>query len=56
MAAVGDSVEPSTVVAVIETDKVALDIKARTTGKIARVLVSEGEVVKERQPLFELAE
>ena len=56
LAEVGQVVDENTVVAVIETDKVSLDIKARTDGVISAVLVEEGEQVKESQALFELAD
>ena len=44
------------VIAVVETDKVALDIRASHCGVVEHVLVTIGETVKERQALFSLAE
>ena len=52
--AVGDEVEENEVIAVVETDKVTLDIKASEPGVIAAVLVEVGETVKEKQALYEL--
>ena len=40
----------------IETDKVALDVKASKSGTVDEVLVSVGDEVKERQPLYALTE
>ena len=51
---VGDSVEEGSVVAVIETDKVSLDIKSSASGVVEEVLVEVGDKVKESQPLFAL--
>jgi pyruvate/2-oxoglutarate dehydrogenase complex dihydrolipoamide acyltransferase (E2) component len=51
---VGDSCNENDVVAVIDTDKVSLDVKASRSGVVAAVLVSEGDEVKERQPLYRL--
>ena len=42
-------------IAVIETDKVALDVKASQAGTIGAVLVSVGDEVKEQQALYALA-
>ena len=55
-AEVGQSVAENEVVAVIETDKVTLDVKAGKAGVVSAVLVSIGDTVKERQPLYELQE
>jgi biotin carboxyl carrier protein len=51
---VGDSVEEDEVVAVVETDKVSLDVRAGRAGVVTEVLVSVGEEVKETQPLYVL--
>ena len=40
----------------METDKVALDIRANRSGVIESILVEIGETVKERQPLYSLVE
>ncbi|EOD22650.1 hypothetical protein EMIHUDRAFT_239976 [Emiliania huxleyi CCMP1516] len=44
------------VLAVVETDKVSVDIKAPADGVVLQVYVAEGEVVMERQPVFRLRE
>ena len=54
LAEVGQAVDENEVVAVVETDKVSLDIRASRSGVIAAVLVAVGEEVKEQQPIFEL--
>mmetsp|Transcript_12715 Transcript_12715/g.32486 ORF Transcript_12715/g.32486 Transcript_12715/m.32486 type:complete len:118 (+) Transcript_12715:49-402(+) len=56
LAEVGQRVEENEVVAVIETDKVALDIKASQAGVISEVLVTVGDEVKEQQALYTLNE
>jgi len=48
----GDLVEPETVVCIIEAMKVMNEIKAETSGRIADVLVSNGEAVEFGQVLF----
>ena len=45
---------PAQVVAVVETDKVSLDVKATASGVISAVCVEVGDSVKERQPLYQL--
>ena len=50
----GQSVDENEVVAVIETDKVSLDVRASRAGVISSVLVAVGDEVKERQPLYSL--
>ena len=52
---VGDTVSAETVVCLIEAMKVFNEIKAETSGRITRVLVSNGQAVEFDQPLFELA-
>lgn len=51
---VGEAVQEYDVIAVIETDKVSLDVKAMYSGVVAAVCVSPGQEVKEQQPLYEL--
>ncbi len=51
---VGASVEPSTVVCIIEAMKVMNEIKAETSGTIVEVLCSNGEAVEYGQPLFKV--
>ena len=50
--AVGHEVEPDTVVCIIEAMKVMNEIKAETSGRIADVLVSNGEAVEFGQVLL----
>ena len=52
---IGDTVSAETIVCLIEAMKVFNQIPADKAGKIAKVLVSEGEAVEHGQPLFELA-
>ena len=52
---VGDAVQKDTVVCLIEAMKVFNQIPAEKAGKIAKILVEEGEPVDFGQPLFELA-
>lgn len=52
---VGDSVSTETVVCLIEAMKVFNEIKAEVTGRITKVLVSNGQAVEFDQPLFALA-
>lgn len=51
----GDTVSPDTVVCLIEAMKVFNEIKAEASGRITKVLVSNGQAVEFDQPLFELA-
>lgn len=51
---IGQSVSENEVIAVVETDKVTLDIKASRSGIISAILVEVGDTVKELQPLYEL--
>jgi acetyl-CoA carboxylase biotin carboxyl carrier protein len=51
---VGDHVEANTTVCIIEAMKVMNEIKAETSGTIARILVEDGKPVQYGQPLFEL--
>jgi acetyl-CoA carboxylase biotin carboxyl carrier protein len=51
---VGDRVDPETVVCLVEAMKVFNEIKAETTGTIAKVLVENGQAVEYGEPLFEI--
>ena len=50
----GDAVEELEIIAVVETDKVSLDVRASEAGVISAVLVELGEEVNEKQPIYEL--
>ena len=50
----GDSVSADTIVCLIEAMKVFNQIPADTTGKIKRILLSDGDAVEHGQPMFEL--
>lgn len=52
--AVGDQVSENDVVAVIETDKAAINVKASQSGVIAAILVEIDEPITECMPMFEL--
>lgn len=52
---VGDRVSPDTVVCLIEAMKVFNEIKAEASGRVTRVLVSNGQAVEFDQPLFAVA-
>lgn len=52
---VGDTISPQTVVCLIEAMKVFNEIKAETSGRITRVLASNGQAVEYDQPLFAVA-
>lgn len=51
----GDTVDPDTVVCLIEAMKVFNEIKAEVRGTITRVLVSNAQAVEYDQPLFAIA-
>lgn len=51
---VGQEVSPDTVLCIVEAMKVMNEIKAETSGVIARILVEDGKPVQYGQPLFEL--
>ena len=51
---VGDTIDESTTVCIIEAMKVMNEIKAERRGVVARVLVEDGKPVQYGQPLFEL--
>lgn len=51
---VGDAVDETTTVCIIEAMKVMNEIKAEARGTVARVLAEDGKPVQYGQPLFEL--
>lgn len=51
---VGDFVEADEVVAVIETDKVNVDIRTTQSGKITKFFANEGDTVQVDAEFFEL--
>ena len=50
----GDSVSDDTVVCIVEAMKVMNEIKAEVKGKIAEIMVENGDSVEYGQPLFRL--
>ncbi|GMU80734.1 MAG: acetyl-CoA carboxylase, biotin carboxyl carrier protein [Planctomycetota bacterium] len=52
---IGDVVNPNTVVCLVEAMKVFNEIKAECSGRISRMLVSNGQAVEFDQPLFAVA-
>ncbi|WP_027328920.1 pyruvate dehydrogenase complex dihydrolipoyllysine-residue acetyltransferase [Marinimicrobium agarilyticum] len=52
--AVGDTVEAEGTLVTLETDKASMDIPCPKGGKIAKILVKEGDKVSEGSPLVEL--
>jgi len=52
---VGDSVKDDSIVCIIEAMKIMNEIQAETSGKIAEVLVENGQPVEFGQKLFRLA-
>jgi len=51
---VGDTVEPTTVVCIIEAMKVMNEIHAEAQGKVVEVLIKNGATVEYGQPLFKI--
>ncbi|MHC4198278.1 MAG: acetyl-CoA carboxylase biotin carboxyl carrier protein [Planctomycetota bacterium] len=51
---VGDALDPESPVCVIEAMKIINEIKAEMTGKVAEILVDDGQPVEFGQPLFKL--
>ncbi len=51
---VGDNIGPESVVCIIEAMKVHNDIQAEVAGKVAAVLVENGQPVEFDQPLFKI--
>lgn len=52
--AVGDVVEADEVVAVLETDKVSVDIRSSSAGTLTKVMAEEGDTVAVGDNLFEI--
>lgn len=53
---VGDTVEPDTVVCIVEAMKVMNEIKAECRGKVLEILVQNAEPVEYGKPLFRISE
>jgi len=51
---VGDAVDESTTVCIIESMKVMNEIKAETSGVISKMLITDGSPVQYGEPLYEL--
>src|SRR5690625_1117596 len=51
---VGDKIEESTIVCIVEAMKLFNEIEAETNGEIVEVLVGDGELVEYGQPLFKV--
>jgi len=51
---VGDVVEPNSVVCIIEAMKVMNEVRAEVEGRIAEILVADGDPVEFGQPLFRI--
>ena len=51
---VGDTVEDSTIVGIVEAMKLFNEIEAEVSGEIVEVLVEDGELVEYGQPLFKV--
>ena len=51
---VGDTVEDSTIVCIVEAMKLFNEIEAEVSGEIVEVLVEDGELVEYGQPLFKV--
>ena len=49
---IGSSVEPDTVVCIIEAMKLMNEIQAETTGEVVKIYVENGQPVEYGQPLF----
>ena len=50
----GDTINPDTIVCIIEAMKVMNEIQAETSGTISEILVENGETVEYGQPLFKV--
>ncbi len=53
---VGESVQPTTVVCIVEAMKLFNEIEAEVSGEIVEVLVEDGQLVEYGQPLFYVKE
>ena len=51
---VGDEITPGKVVCIIEAMKLFNEIKSDTAGRVTRILVESGTLVKRQQPLIEV--
>ena len=51
---VGDDVSEGTTVAILESMKMEMPVESEDEGKVAAVLVKEGQAVKEGEPIVEL--
>ncbi|GLR63425.1 dihydrolipoyllysine-residue acetyltransferase [Marinospirillum insulare] len=51
---VGDSIEVETTLIVLESDKASMDIPSPVAGVVTKVLINEGDKVKEGSPIFEV--
>jgi len=49
---IGSSVEPDTVVCIIEAMKLMNEIQAEATGEVVKIYVENGQPVEYGQPLF----
>jgi 2-oxoglutarate dehydrogenase E2 component (dihydrolipoamide succinyltransferase) len=54
LVAVGDSVSAGKSVIAVETDKVTVDVESLVEGRVTRLLVQPGDVVKVGQPILEV--
>jgi pyruvate/2-oxoglutarate dehydrogenase complex dihydrolipoamide acyltransferase (E2) component len=51
---VGDTIKEGRSVISVETDKVTVEVEAMVEGKVSRLLVSKGDMVKVGQPILEV--
>jgi len=51
---VGDTIKEGKSVISVETDKVTVEVEAMVEGKVSRLLVSKGDMVKVGQPILEV--
>ena len=54
MVAAGDVVRMDAPVVAMETDKIVVEVPSTVDGKVRRLLVAEGEVVRAGQPILEV--